>query len=108
MLSRNYSLEVSMVTSSIIDFWTLDEYFTNYNRCLIASFWQSTVKLLYLFDVLSQIGESKILAIIPAIIKLMQCSNKISSQDFDCGQRSEYTAYASDTPLINTKLYLAT
>ena len=55
------------------------------------------VKLLYFFDVLSQ-GQSKILAIISAIVK---SAKKIFSQDFNRGQASEYTVYASGkTPLI--------
>ena len=59
---------------------------------------QSAVKLLYLFDIFVQ-GQSKVLAIISAIIRSMQCSNKKLGQDFDRGRRSEYKAYASDTPL---------
>ena len=36
----------------------------------------------------------------PAVIRSMQCSNKIFfGQDFDRGRRSEYTVYASATPL---------
>ena len=47
---------------------------------------QSTVKPLYLFDVLSQIsqGQRKILAKRPAIIRLMQFNN-FFGQDFDRG-----------------------
>ena len=57
------------------------------------------VKLPYLFEVLGQ-GQSKILAKISAVTRSMQCSNKkIFGQDFDRGQRSKYTAYASVTPL---------
>ena len=58
---------------------------------------------LYLFEVRGQVGQdqSKILAKMSAVIGSMQCSNKkIFGQDFDRGRRSEYTAYASATPLI--------
>ena len=46
-----------------------------------------TVNLLYLFDVLGQIvqSQSKILAMISAIIRSVQFSNKRFRQDFDCG-----------------------
>ena len=43
-------------------------------------------------------GQSKILAKMSAVIGSMQCSNKKIGQNFDCGQRLEYTAYASATP----------
>ena len=64
---------------------------------------RSTVKPPYLFEVFGQIGQgqSKILAKMSAIIGSMQCSNKIFGQDFDRGRRSEYTAYASATPLTS-------
>jgi len=61
---------------------------------------RSTVKPPYLFEVFGQ-GQSKILAKMSAVIGSMQCNNKkIFGQDFDCRRRSEYTTYASATPLI--------
>ena len=65
---------------------------------------RSTVKPPYLFEVFGKIGQSqsKILAKMSAVIGSMQCSNKkFLGQDFDRGQRSKYTAYASATPLYH-------
>ena len=66
---------------------------------------KSTVKPLYFFEILGQIGQgqSKISAKMSAAIRSMQCCNKnFFGQDFDRGRRSEYTVYASATPLLLT------
>ena len=62
---------------------------------------QPTFKLLYLFDILSQIGQGskQILAIISTVTRSMQCYNKKIGQDFDRRQRSKCTAHASAIPL---------